>query len=731
MKKISALTLFSLCLVFLLALVFPIWLNAEDKEFYFIYTSPGADMATEMRVSWHSDVDGTFVEYAPAAQNGWENAVRVDGECTPFSMEEEFTERGKLFHTKGFTERNVCKASLTGLTPNTEYKYRVGKTTFSEPSYFKTGGNVEPFSFLFLTDPQFFSDSTAKIFNNLVYKAMEMDPDIRYSIVTGDMVDRAGDMNYWGWLFNQPVLKEMPFAWAAGNHEYYDSSGTVYGPTFLKTFTNFPDNGAPTVLGTSYYFKYNNVLSVVIDSEAETVNSVHRQEQMDWFEEVMRTNHAQYITVYMHTGIGMPPSRTGAKARWLELFDKYGVDIVMTGHSHVYFRTKPIYDFSPSTDPDKGTIYLEGGYSGPKAGTTGGMNATWFEAKFATEPTVTIFQVTSSQLYMRTVNINGFYLDEATIPAKRSPLPATGFEKESYLNSITLTLDEKDPTKAIFYWGNKWYGHVNSVKLTTDEGETIGHDYLYSNRLGNYMTITGLEPNQNYKYTLTVDFKDGTTAEREITLQTPKPSYGRIDNVELDTSGEEPTLTWFALLQNNRIKKYRVLVNGELFIELDPDATECPISDLNPYRLNEITLEAIDVDDDVVFTDTVEYGEDVEFTLAYPSNKLELKPGDTNTPTVTVTPNLEVTIIYESSNEAVATVDANGKITAVAAGEATITAKLAGQPDVSASITVTVKVEETPEPEPKKKGCFGGITAVFGLSALGLVVLYRRRRRHQ
>jgi hypothetical protein len=468
MKKISALTLFSLCLVFLLALVFPIWLNAEDKEFYFIYTSPGADMATEMRVSWHSDVDGTFVEYAPAAQNGWENAVRVDGECTPFSMEEEFTERGKLFHTKGFTERNVCKASLTGLTPNTEYKYRVGKTTFSEPSYFKTGGNVEPFSFLFLTDPQFFSDSTAKIFNNLVYKAMEMDPDIRYSIVTGDMVDRAGDMNYWGWLFNQPVLKEMPFAWAAGNHEYYDSSGTVYGPTFLKTFTNFPDNGAPTVLGTSYYFKYNNVLSVVIDSEAETVNSVHRQEQMDWFEEVMRTNHAQYITVYMHTGIGMPPSRTGAKARWLELFDKYGVDIVMTGHSHVYFRTKPIYDFSPSTDPDKGTIYLEGGYSGPKAGTTGGMNKTWFEAKFATEPTVTIFQVTSSQLYMRTVNINGFYLDEATIPAKRSPLPATGFEKESYLNSITLTLDEKDPTKAIFYWGNKWYGHVNSVKLTTD-----------------------------------------------------------------------------------------------------------------------------------------------------------------------------------------------------------------------------------------------------------------------
>lgn len=731
MKKFSAFTLISLVSVLLLTLVFPVGLNAAVKESYFVFTSPGEDMSTEMNISWHSDVEGTFVQYAPADEEGWNNAVRVDGECKPFSLPEEIHERGKIFRTIGFTERNRCTVSLKDLDPNTKYKYRVGKTTFSEPSYFWTGGNVEPFSFLFFTDPQFFSDSTARTFNNLVYKALEVDPDIRFSVVTGDIVDRGGDMNYWNWLFNQPCLKEMPYAFAAGNHEYYDAIGAnVYSNAFMNAFTNYPANGAPNVLGSSYYFKYNNVLYVVVDSEAETVNVARRQEQMDWFEEVMRTNHAQYITVYMHTGIGMPPNRNNAKARWLELFDKYGVDIVMTGHSHVYFRTKPIYDFAASTDPDRGTIYLEGGYSGPKAGTTSPGNPTWFETRFATAPSVTIFQVTTSHLSLRTIDITGFHLDEATIPAKRSPLPASGFEKESYLDSISLTVDEKDPTKAIFYWGNKWYGHVNYAQLIGEDEEVIGHDYLYSNRVGNYVTLTGLESNKTYNYTLKVEFKDGTVVERPMTLETPKLPYGRIENLELDTSGEKPLLTWFAFLENDQIEKYRVLVNDELLTELEVGAMSCEITGLDPYRKNVIKLEAVDVSGDVVFTDFVEHGEDVEFTLAYPEDEIELEPGKSKTPAVSLNPKLDVTIVYESSDETVATVDANGKITAVAEGEATITAKILERPDVVATIKVKVAAAEEPEdPGTEKKGCFGSIAAFAGLGSLGLIVLFRRRRR--
>ena len=54
---------------------------------------------------------------------------------------------------------------------------------------------------------------------------------------------------------------------------------------------------------------------------------------------------------------------------------------------------------------------------------------------------------------------------------------------------------------------------------------------------------------------------------------------------------------------------------------------------------------------------------------------IQADPGDT------------YTVVWESNNQAVATVDQNGKVTAVSAGSATITAKVDG---LSASCTVTV-----------------------------------------
>lgn len=76
----------------------------------------------------------------------------------------------------------------------------------------------------------------------------------------------------------------------------------------------------------------------------------------------------------------------------------------------------------------------------------------------------------------------------------------------------------------------------------------------------------------------------------------------------------------------------------------------------------------------------------------------ELVEGDTETITATVSPDnaSNKTVTWTSSDPAVATVD-NGKVTAVKAGEATITAK-AGEK--TAECKVTVKAKETPTPTP-------------------------------
>ena len=74
-------------------------------------------------------------------------------------------------------------------------------------------------------------------------------------------------------------------------------------------------------------------------------------------------------------------------------------------------------------------------------------------------------------------------------------------------------------------------------------------------------------------------------------------------------------------------------------------------------------------------------------------SSLELNEGETATLTATVKPDnaSDKTVTWSSSKTSVATVDANGKVTAVAEGNATITAK-AGNKSTTCSVTVTKNV---------------------------------------
>ena len=85
----------------------------------------------------------------------------------------------------------------------------------------------------------------------------------------------------------------------------------------------------------------------------------------------------------------------------------------------------------------------------------------------------------------------------------------------------------------------------------------------------------------------------------------------------------------------------------------------------------------------------------------------EMKAGDTASMQITVGPEnaSDKSVIYTSDNEAVATVSADGVITAVAEGKTTITVQSVSNSEVKASVTVTVqKKDAIPEPGTEKPG---------------------------
>lgn len=79
------------------------------------------------------------------------------------------------------------------------------------------------------------------------------------------------------------------------------------------------------------------------------------------------------------------------------------------------------------------------------------------------------------------------------------------------------------------------------------------------------------------------------------------------------------------------------------------------------------------------------------------ADRTEAKTGETVKLTVTLEPTnaTDRIVDFVSSNEDVATVDANGNVTLLAAGTVTITAKLHANQNIAASVTLTVM--EAPE----------------------------------
>ena len=84
--------------------------------------------------------------------------------------------------------------------------------------------------------------------------------------------------------------------------------------------------------------------------------------------------------------------------------------------------------------------------------------------------------------------------------------------------------------------------------------------------------------------------------------------------------------------------------------------------------------------------------EKIDTSISVDEKSLDLKVGDDSSVTASLTPADAGNVTFTSSNSSVVTVDKNGKVTAVGAGSATVTASYAGSDKYNAAENVTVAV---------------------------------------
>lgn len=204
---------------------------------------------------------------------------------------------------------------------------------------------AEPFFFIQLSDPQFgmyttnrdFVQETAN-FEFAIATINRLRP--AFVIITGDLVNKAGDPSLIS-EFKRIAAKidsRVPVYNVAGNHDVENNPT----PQTIAAYTNQfgPDH---------YEFRHGDFVGIVLDSTLiHTPDKAHDlyAQQEEWLEselEKARKNKAKHIVIFQHhswfLGMADEPDQyfnipAARRAKYLQLFHKYGVKYAFCGHYH-------------------------------------------------------------------------------------------------------------------------------------------------------------------------------------------------------------------------------------------------------------------------------------------------------------------------------------------------------------------------------------------------------------
>ena len=245
---------------------------------------------------------------------------------------------------------NRFTASLSDLEPGTSYGYITGSEltkTFTEVKFFQTQSDGQNrFSFIWFGDTH-----KSPVWGELLQKAHKNHPEVAFYSIAGDLVSTGLYRNEWDELFaySGDVFTQKPLMPVPGNHDRQDGLGSwMYYEMF-----SLPKNGPQAVAPESTYaFRYGNALFLMIDSTHPN------EDQTDWIGEQLSATDVVWKFVFFH----FPPYNyeepyPDIQAAWVPLFDKYHVDMVMSGHEHYYMRTKPMKNGQVVNAFADGTIY--------------------------------------------------------------------------------------------------------------------------------------------------------------------------------------------------------------------------------------------------------------------------------------------------------------------------------------------------------------------------------------
>jgi chitodextrinase len=571
---------------------------------YNIVTSLGADSSREMLVNYHSSNTGSVVEYTLNTDATFANKSTAISICRTFSVDQ-IISGGKTY---GFTERYVCGASLNNLNPNTTYRYRVKEgTNYSSVYTFRTAPVSGSTNFMFLTDSQFYSLATAQAYNDLITEGLKLNPNIAFTMITGDITDRGGLEEQWNMFFQAGTnLNRMPMLTVPGNHEYYFDTGAYTSVDYYNAYFNNPKNGPDQYKNSTYFVKHNNALFVMID----VVTGQFRDQQIEWFSNVIENNPAKYIIVGMHYGgFGSTYANVAQQIlnSWGLVFDKYQVDLVLSGHDHFFGVTPQVYNKIPSTIPGYGTTYIVGGAAGPKTYPVTEAARPNFNYTLVQPNIGSIISLRGQDIEVRLISSVGVVLQTFLIPTKR-PTSIANITQEEFMQSILLEKDIENNTAKITWDGEIGYGNVKKIELLNNLNQ-VKRDIIVSMPIVTETSLGNIPLGTNHSYKLTVHFYEGDPIEWDLNFS---QKYGSIEptNLRVDSSSmmqDYVKLLWDEVVDMGELDYYKVFLNDVYIGNVEKGIMMYEFHELSKLTNYSARIEGIDTFGDVAYHKTITF----------------------------------------------------------------------------------------------------------------------------
>jgi hypothetical protein len=267
--------------------------------------------------------------------------------------------------TKPFvgTDLKVYRCELTGLTPGTEYKFRIGDLPAEHRFRTMPAKATDTIQFVSGGDA---GTGEHAIATNKIAAAQEpyfalMGGDLAYDNGRSPGTFQQFLRNYSEHMID-PQGRMIPLISCLGNHEVSSGYKTRRegATSYLSVFDGFYPEKTFGVLDIGDYLSL-----VLLDTEHVAPIA---GEQTDWLARVLAdrqsrshllvANHVPAYPSYRAIEAGGKGAGAGNRQHWSPLFEKYNVDAVLEHHDHTFKRTHPL---TGGLKDKNGVLYLGDG----------------------------------------------------------------------------------------------------------------------------------------------------------------------------------------------------------------------------------------------------------------------------------------------------------------------------------------------------------------------------------